>query len=281
MSNVTSICGTPFGAGTIPDNWNLPNVLLFAAICLSPWSTWTSTDVCPSSAVENTCDFLAGIVVFLSINLVNIPPYVSIPSDNGVTSNNTKSLTSPDNTPPCIDAPSDTHSSGFIPLCGSFPVIFLTSSCTNGTLVDPPTSNTWSISDEDSLASFNAWLTGSNVFSTNGLINSSNLALVKVIFICFGPLASAVINGRLIVVWPACDNSFLAFSAASFNLCIAILSFERSIPCSFLNSDTKYSIIFSSKSSPPSLLLPLVAKTSNTPSPISSIDTSNVPPPKS
>ena len=40
-------------------------------------------------------------------------------------------------------------------------------------------------------------------------------------------------------------------------------------------------MILSSKSSPPSLLLPAVDLTSNTPSPSSSIDTSNVPPPKS
>ncbi len=34
-----------------------------------------------------TCDFLVGIVVFLSITLVNIPPMVSTPSESGVTSN--------------------------------------------------------------------------------------------------------------------------------------------------------------------------------------------------
>ena len=85
---------------------------------------------------------LVGIVVFLSINFVNTPPYVSIPNDNGVTSSNTKSLTSPESTPPCIAAPIATHSSGFIPLSGSFPVIFLTASCTAGTLVEPPTNKT-------------------------------------------------------------------------------------------------------------------------------------------
>jgi hypothetical protein len=53
-----------------------------------------------SAAVENTCDLEQGIVVFLSINLVNTPPNVSIPNDNGVTSSNNTSLTSPVNTPP-------------------------------------------------------------------------------------------------------------------------------------------------------------------------------------
>ena len=36
ISNVTSICGIPLGAGAIPDKVNLPKVLLSAAICLSP-----------------------------------------------------------------------------------------------------------------------------------------------------------------------------------------------------------------------------------------------------
>jgi len=219
--------------------------------------------------------------VFLSINFVNTPPYVSIPNDSGVTSSNTRSLTSPERTPPWIAAPIATHSSGFIPLFGSLFVIFLTASWTAGTLVEPPTNNTWSILSAVKPASFRAWLTGPVVASIKSLINSSNLALVNVTSKCFGPVLSAVMNGKLMFVWPTPDNSILAFSAASFNLCIAILSVLKSIPFDFLNSSTKYFIILSSKSSPPSLLFPLVARTSNTPSPISSIDTSNVPPPKS
>ena len=239
ISNVTSICGTPRGAAGIPVNWNLPKVLLYAAISLSPCKTWTSTLVWPSAAVENICDFFVGIVVFLSINFVNTPPYVSIPNDNGVTSSNTKSWTSPDSTPPCIPAPTATHSSGLIPLSASFPVIFLTASWTAGTLVEPPTNNTLFNSLADIPASFNAWFTGPSVASTKSFINSSNFALVKFISKCFGPDASAVMNGKLMFVWPTPDKSFLAFSAASFNLCIAILSWLKSIPWSFLNSATK------------------------------------------
>ena len=47
---------------------------------------------------------------------------------------------------------------------------------------------------------------------------------------CFGPDWSAVIKGRLISVSIAVDNSILAFSAASFKRCKAILSFDRSMP---------------------------------------------------
>jgi len=219
--------------------------------------------------------------VFLSINFVNTPPNVSIPNDNGVTSSNTRSFTSPDKTPPWIAAPIATHSSGLIPLSGSFPVIFLTASWTAGTLVDPPTNNTLCKSFAVTPASFIAFSTGILVASIKSLINSSNFALVNVMSKCFGPVASAVMNGKLICVCCIPESSILAFSAASFSLCIAILSVFRSIPLDFLNSDTKYSIILSSKSSPPSLVFPFVANTSNTPSPISSIETSNVPPPKS
>ena len=74
MSNVTSIWGTPRGAGGIPVKLNLPSVLLYDAISLSPCNTCTSTDVWPSAAVLNIWDFLVGIVVFLSINFVNTPP---------------------------------------------------------------------------------------------------------------------------------------------------------------------------------------------------------------
>ena len=70
------------------------------------------------------------------------------------------------------------------------------------------------------------------------------------------------------------DSSILAFSAASLSRCMAWRSPLRSIPVSFLNSLTKYSTILLSKSSPPRLLLPLVALTSKTPSPSSKMETS-------
>ena len=116
---------------------------------------------------------------------------------------------------------------------------FLTASWTAGILVDPPTNNTSSISDTESPASAKAVLVGSIVFSTKWWVNSSNLALDKSIFICFGPLAVAVMNGKFIFELIVEDNSFLAFSAASFNLWRAILSSLKSTPSAFLNSSAK------------------------------------------
>ena len=100
ISKVTSICGTPLGAGGIPTSWKRPREVLSAAIFLSPCNTLISTEGWLSAAVENTWLFLVGIVVFLSIKVVDTPPKVSIPKDNGVTSKRTMSLISPANTPP-------------------------------------------------------------------------------------------------------------------------------------------------------------------------------------
>ena len=95
MSKVTSICGTPRGAGGRPVSSNMPSFLLCAAISRSPWNTWICTDGWLSSAVEKISERLVGIVVLRSISLVNTPPLVSMPSDSGVTSSSRTSLTSP------------------------------------------------------------------------------------------------------------------------------------------------------------------------------------------
>ena len=95
MSNVTSICGTPRGAGGMPSRMNRPSVLLSWAKSRSPWRTWISTWVWLSDAVEKICDFDVGMVVLRSMSLVMTPPRVSMPSDSGVTSRSRTSLTSP------------------------------------------------------------------------------------------------------------------------------------------------------------------------------------------
>ena len=67
-------------------------------------------------AVEKICDLEVGMVVLRSMSLVKTPPMVSMPSESGVTSSKSTSLTSPARTPPCIAAPIATHSSGLMPL---------------------------------------------------------------------------------------------------------------------------------------------------------------------
>ena len=87
----------------------------------SPCKIWISTEGWLSAAVENTSDFLVGMVVLASISLVITPPSVSIPNDSGVTSSNKTSFTSPVSTPPWIAAPTATTSSGLTPFEGAFP----------------------------------------------------------------------------------------------------------------------------------------------------------------
>ncbi len=87
--------------------------------------------------------------------------------------------------------------------------------------------------------------------------------------------------GRLISVCCMVESSLLAFSAASLTRCSAILSCRRSMPACFLNSSHSQSVILWSKSSPPRWVSPLVDFTWKVPSPISSTETSKVPPPRS
>ena len=100
MSNVTSTCGTPRGAGGMLPSWNTPSSRLCAAIARSPWYTLISTEVWLSAAVEKVSLLRVGIVVLRSISFVNTPPSVSMPSDSGVTSSSSTSFTSPPSTPP-------------------------------------------------------------------------------------------------------------------------------------------------------------------------------------
>src|SRR6266404_4958893 len=132
MSKVTSICGIPRGDGGMPIRSNWPSILLSAAISRSPWKTRMVTAFWLSSAVENTWLFLVGIVVLRSMMRVNTPPSVSMPSDSGVTSSSSTSLTSPCKTPAWIAAPMATTSSGLTPLCGSLPNSCFTASWTFG-----------------------------------------------------------------------------------------------------------------------------------------------------
>ena len=55
----------------------------------------------------------------------------------------------------------------------------------------------------------------------NSSTNCSSLARVSLTTKCLGPLASAVIYGKLTSVCAELDNSILAFSAESFKRCNA------------------------------------------------------------
>mmetsp|Transcript_31788 Transcript_31788/g.90287 ORF Transcript_31788/g.90287 Transcript_31788/m.90287 type:complete len:224 (+) Transcript_31788:769-1440(+) len=200
MSNVTSICGTPRGAGGMPTRSNWPSSLLSAAISRSPWRTLIPTWVWLSAAVENTWDFFVGMVVFLLMRRVKTPPMVSMPRLSGVTSSSRMSFTSPRSTPPWIAAPMATTSSGLTPLLGSLLKISFTISWTFGMRDMPPTSRTSLMSFAETPASFMQSLHGCLVRSRRGETRPSNLDLVMVVLRCLAPLASAVMKGRLMSV---------------------------------------------------------------------------------
>ena len=253
-----------------------------AARSRSPCNTTMSTAGWLSSAVLNVSVRRAGIVVLRSMTLVITPPIVSMPSDSGVTSSSSTSRTSPLMTAAWIAAPSATTSSGLTVMFGSLPPVSRrTRFCTAGIRVEPPTRMTSSMSLAVTLASAMACCTGPWVRSTRSAVSCSNVDRISVVFRCFGPLASAVTNGRLIVVWVTDDSSTLAFSAASKSRCSACGSRRRSMPSCLRNSSAMWSTIRRSKSSPPRWVSPAVARTSTTPSPTSSRLTSNVPPPRS
>jgi hypothetical protein len=105
MSKVTSICGTPRGAGGMPTRSKRPRVRFWLAISRSPWRTWMETAVCPSAAVEKIWLLRVGMVVLRGMSRVMTDPRVSMPRERGVTSRRRTSLTSPPRMPPWMAAP--------------------------------------------------------------------------------------------------------------------------------------------------------------------------------
>ena len=83
MSKVTSIWGTPRGAGRIFSSRNRASTRLSAALSRSPWRTTTSTADWLSSAVLKISVRRAGMVVLRSMTLVITPPMRLEPQRQG------------------------------------------------------------------------------------------------------------------------------------------------------------------------------------------------------
>ncbi len=192
ISKVTSIWGTPIGAGGIPVRLNCPKEILSRAIARSPWRTWIVTTVCMSLAVLKIWLCVTGIVVFLSMIRVITSPFVSTPNDRGVTSRRRRSLTSPVITPAWIAAPRATASMGSTPRSAFFPMNFSTYWRTIGMRVGPPIKIILSISFGRNFASLIAVRIGPSQRSIISRIKSSNFARVNFRCRCFGPDLSAV-----------------------------------------------------------------------------------------
>ena len=150
-----------------------------------------------SAAVEKTWDFLAGMVVLRSIIGVAREPSVSMERESGVTSRRSTSFTSPRSTPPWMAAPMATTSSGFTPWCGVWPASSRAISTTFGMRVIPPTRTSSLMSAAETPASLRQSRTGFLVRSKSLSVSCSSLERDMVSWMCFGPVASAVMKGRL------------------------------------------------------------------------------------
>mmetsp|Transcript_254 Transcript_254/g.628 ORF Transcript_254/g.628 Transcript_254/m.628 type:complete len:364 (-) Transcript_254:17-1108(-) len=280
ISKVTSICGTPRGAGGMFCRSNLPSRWLSFVMGRSPSKTWIVTVGWLSWAVEKIWDFLVGTTEFRGISLVITPPTVSIPSVSGLTSRSTMSpvSSSPPSTPPWTAAPYATASSGLIPREGSLPLKnSLTSCCTLGIRVEPPTSTISSTSFFFVSPSSRTRCTGLRVPRKRSMLSSSKRARVSV----SEKSSPSKKDSISIRVWCCDDSVRLAFSTSRRSFWTARLSPLMFLPFFFLYSLVKYSITRWSKSSPPRWVSPLVESTSKTPWSIVRSDTSKVPPPRS
>ena len=235
MSKVTSIFGTPRGAGAMPVSSNVPSDLLCCAISRSPWKTWMRTDGWLSSAVVKISQRLVGMAVLRSMSLVNRPCLVSMPRQSGVTSMSRTSLRSPLRTPDCRLAPTATTSSGLTPLLGSLPpVISLTTLVTAGMRVEPPTRTTWSMSETLMPASSMTFWNGALVRSSRSAWSCARTrARDSDSSRWIGPFSDIERYCRLMLEFVEELSSFLACSAASRRRCMAILSLDRSTPLLF------------------------------------------------
>mmetsp|Transcript_42832 Transcript_42832/g.119214 ORF Transcript_42832/g.119214 Transcript_42832/m.119214 type:complete len:354 (-) Transcript_42832:361-1422(-) len=282
ISKVTSILGTPAGAGGMPSSLKVSNFLLSAAIGRSPCSTTTSMESCASSDVVKSRVPLVGIAVLRSITGEKTPPFVSTPSVRGVTSMSMMSWTSPAIMAACTAAPIATTSSGLMAeFMGLFAVNSLAMACTAGMREEPPTSTTSRTSLIFTPEPCRAIMTGPSSRSTMSRHSSSKCSRVKISSTCFGPSAPAATNGTEMRTSWSCERSIFARSLASVNRCSACLSWRKSIPSFCWKLSATQSTMRRSKSLPPRYVSPAVARTSQTPSPISSRETSKVPPPRS
>ncbi|GET90209.1 heat-shock protein hsp70, putative [Leishmania tarentolae] len=282
-SNVTSICGTPRGAGGMPDRSNVPSRWQSFVIARSPSKTWMCTPGWLSAYVEKIWLFLVGIVVLRLISAVITPPAVSMPSVSGVTSSSSRPsvclLLPPVRMKACTAAPYATASSGLMLLFSSLPPKKSdTRDCTFGIRVDPPTSTTSCTERLSIFASCSTRSTGWIVLRNRSPHSSSKRARVMVAWKSMFSNSASI----SIVACVADDSVRFARSHAVRRRRSARWLDVRHLPLFLrLNSSVKKVTRRLSKSSPPRCVSPFVAFTSKMPPSIVSSVTSNVPPPRS
>mmetsp|Transcript_9004 Transcript_9004/g.18170 ORF Transcript_9004/g.18170 Transcript_9004/m.18170 type:complete len:214 (+) Transcript_9004:691-1332(+) len=202
--------------------------------------------------VEKTWLFLVGMTVLRGRIRLITPPRVSMPSVSGATSSSTISSNrvslTPDRMAACTAAPYATASSGLMPLLGSLPLKkSLSSCCTLGMRVEPPTSTTSSISPFLRSESSMTFCTGVSVFLNRSMHNSSKRARVSVSEKSL-PSYRPSISTR---TWCCVESWRFARSTSRRSFWMARLSLAASVPSLRLNTLSKCWMTRLSKSSPP------------------------------
>ncbi len=188
----------------------------------------------------------------------------------------------PDSIAPWMAAPSATHRSGSISPWGVCPKCFVSNSPTRGMRVDPPTRSTRLSSSERTLASVKAFDTSCKVLFRRSNMSASNSVRVNS-YVKFTGLPSTIAKlSSATVTYGWSDSLHFASSAAlSKRACTCLLVDRDRFPDSLTKRSFSRSTIKASKSSPPKRLFPVVARTSTIPCSMFTMDTSNVPPPRS
>ena len=200
----------------------------------------------------------------------------------GVTSRRSSSGVLSINAAAWIAAPRATTSSGCTPLHGSIVKNSATLRWTRGMRVMPPTSTTSSSSLLSRPALLRVRAQILIVSSIRSSVRSSSCWTVS--FSCMWntlPLGVVCKNGRSMTVSRTLESSQRAFSAASLSRCMAMRSSRIATPVSSSKVSIRYCMTRRSKFSPPRKVSPAVEMTSKTPWPMSRIETSKVPPPRS
>ena len=211
--------------------------------------------------------------VLRGITFSTMPPMVSMPRDNGVTSSNKVSDPTV-KASACKAAPTATTSSGLMSAKGSRPNRAATRSRTSGTRVDPPTSTTPCTSSTLTPASASTPWQMRMVRATKGSARASKVPRSRrwrlglpSTSMTHSPTARA-------------DRHSLAMRAVA-KACLASDDVMEASPRVLALSARKCSAMAWSKSSPPSAASPPVARTWNTPFSMRNSEMSKVPPPRS
>ncbi|MNI54768.1 hypothetical protein D3C73_1096810 [compost metagenome] len=194
---VTRIWAPPAGRGGKPRSEKRASERQSCTNSRSPCSTWIIIALWPSLKVVNSCARATGMVVLRGITFSTRPPMVSRPSESGITSSSSMSLSGllPTKMSAWIAAPIATTLSGSIEVNGVRPKNVPTCSRTRGTRVEPPTMTTSSTSSALTPASFSARRQAIRVRFTRVAISASNCA--RVTSPCQPAISTTVLSASL------------------------------------------------------------------------------------